>query len=141
MTMTFTEAEELVDRYLTLFMEGKLDEAQACLAPDAKLIFPGGAIQTSLPDVAAEVVRLYESVAKRIDRTWSANLGDDIIVTTTGYLYGTSRTFGEFDNVRFIDFFTVRDGKIVAQEVINDASQVGVVAPYSRSQAEIAVAN
>ena len=140
MTMTFTEAEELVDRYLTLFMEGKLEEAQALLAPDARLIFPGGAVQTSLPDVAAEVGRLYESVGKTIDRTWSASLGDDIIVTTTGYLYGTSRTFGEFNGVRFIDFFTVRDGKIIAQEVINDASQVGVVDPYSRSQSEMATA-
>lgn len=132
MTLSFTEAEELVDRYLTLFMEGRLDEAQACLAPGARLIFPGGAVQTSLPDVAAEVGRLYESVAKSIDRTWSANLGDDIVVTTTGYLSGTSRTSGEFERVRFIDFFTVREGRIVAQEVINDAAQVGVVAPYSR---------
>jgi ketosteroid isomerase-like protein len=138
--MNLTEAEELVDRYLTLFMEGKLDEAQECLAPDARLIFPGGAVQTSLPDVAAEVGRLYESVAKTIDRTWSAQVGDDIIVTTTGYLYGTSRTFGDFSGVRFLDFFTVRDGKIIAQEVINDAAQVGVVAPYSRSQSEIAQA-
>lgn len=141
MSDRFTEAEELVDRYLALFMEGRLDEAQACLAPDAKLIFPGGAIQTSLPDVAAEVGRLYENVAKRIDRTWSASLGDDIIVTTTGTLYGTSRTFGEFSGVRFLDFFTVRDGKIIAQEVINDAAQVGVVLPYSRSQSEMATAS
>lgn len=141
MTMTFTEAEELVDRYLTLFMEGRIDEAQACLAPGARLIFPGGAVQTSLPDVAAEVGRLYESVAKTIDRTWSANLGGDIIVTTTGYLYGTSRTFGAFKDVRFVDFFTVRDGKILAQEVINDAAHVGVVAPYSPGQAELATAD
>lgn len=130
--MTFSEAQELVSRYLTLFMEGRLDEAQDCLAPDARLIFPGGTAQASLPDVAAEVDRLYESVAKSVDRTWSATLGDDIIVTTTGHLYGTSRTSGPFEGVRFIDFFTIRNGKIVAQEVINDAAQVGVVAPCSR---------
>lgn len=129
---TFTEAEELVSRYLNLFMEGRLDEAQACLAPDARLIFPGGAVQTSLTDVAAEVDRLYEKVAKSIDRTWSAQHGDDIIVTTTGTLHGTSRTAGPFDGVRFLDFFTIRDGMIVAQEVVNDAAQNGIVEPYSR---------
>lgn len=126
------EAEELVSRYLTLFVEGRLDEAQACLAPGARLIFPGGAVQTSLPDVAAEVDRLYEKVAKTIDRTWSAQHGDDVIVTTTGTLHGVSRTAGPFDGVRFLDFFTVRDGRIVAQEVINDAAQNGIVEPYSR---------
>lgn len=129
---TFSEAEALVERYLTLFMENRLDEARACLAPEARLIFPGGAVQTSLDEVHAEVGRLYESVAKSIDRTWSAQHGDDIIVTTTGTLYGTSRTAGAFEGVRFLDFFTIRDGKIVAQEVINDAAQNGIVEPYSR---------
>jgi ketosteroid isomerase-like protein len=140
MTMTTGEAEELVDRYLSLFMEGRVAEAESMLAPNAALIFPGGAVQTSLSDVAAEVGRLYESVGKTITRTWSAHVGDDIVVTTTGYLFGTSRTFGPFADVRFIDFFTVRDGKIIAQEVINDAAQVGVVEPYSRAQSEVAVA-
>jgi len=134
MSDRFTDAEELCDRYLTLFMEGNLEEAQALLAPGARLIFPGGAVQTSLREVAEEVGRLYESVYKTIDRTWSASLGDDIIVTTTGYLHGTSRSFGPFSHVRFLDFFTVRDGRIVAQEVINDAAQVGVVDPHSRSE-------
>lgn len=137
MSDRFTEAEELVDRYLTLFMEGKLDEAQACLAPDAQLIFPGGAVQTSLADVAAEVRRLYVSVAKKIDRTWSANLGDDVIVTTTGYLYGSTSGFGSFSQVRFIDFFTVRDGKIARQEVINDAAITGVVPAYPAGSTQV----
>jgi ketosteroid isomerase-like protein len=133
--MNTHEAEVLVDRYLSLFMEGRVSEAEAMLAPDAKLIFPGGAVQTSLSEVAEEVNRLYETVGKTITRTWSAQVGDDIIVTTTGYLFGVSRTFGPFSDVRFIDFFTVRDGMIAAQEVINDAAQVGVVDPYSRKQA------
>lgn len=141
MTMSTTEAQQLVERYLSLFMEGNLSEAESMLAPGAQLIFPGGAVQTSLRDVAAEVWRLYESVAKQITRTWSAQVGDDIVVTMTGFLYGKTSTYGPFKDVRFIDFFTVRDGKIVAQEVINDAAQVGIVAPYSRSQSEIAVTN
>lgn len=129
------EAEAVVDTYLTLFMEGRIREAEAMLAPNAVLIFPGGAHQTSLVEVADEVNRLYETVGKTITRTWSAQVGDDVIVTTTGYLFGVSRTYGAFSDVRFIDFFTVRDGLIVAQEVINDAAQVGVVKPYSRKQA------
>lgn len=135
MNTSTQEAEALVDRYLTLFMEGRIAEAEALLMPGAPLIFPGGAIQTSLTDVADEVNRLYETVGKTITRTWSARVGDDIIVTTTGYLFGVSRTFGPFSDVRFIDFFTVRDGRITAQEVINDAAQVGIVDPYSRKQA------
>lgn len=135
MEMSTLEAEALVDRYLTLFMEGRITEAEALLKPGASLIFPGGAIQTSLSDVAEEVNRLYETVGKTITRTWSAQVGDDIIVTTTGYLFGVSRTFGPFTGVRFIDFFTVRDGFITSQEVINDAAQVGIVEPHSRKQA------
>jgi ketosteroid isomerase-like protein len=135
MGMTTSEAEVFVDRYLSLFMEGRVSEAEAMLAPGASLIFPGGAVQTSLTEVAEEVNRLYDTIGKTITRTWSAQVGDDIIVTMTGYLFGVSRTFGEFSDVRFIDFFTVRDGQIVAQEVINDAAQVGIVEPYSRKQA------
>lgn len=134
MGMTTSEAEALVDRYLRLFMEGRVGEAEAMLAPGASLIFPGGAVQTSLTEVAEEVGRLYETIGKTVTRTWSAQLDDDIIVTMTGYLFGVSRTFGPFRDVRFIDFFTVRDGRIVAQEVINDAAQVGIVEPYSRKQ-------
>lgn len=134
MTMSFTQAEDLVFRYLALFKEGHLDEAQSCLAPGARLIFPGGAVQTSLSDVAVEVGQLYESVTKTIDRTWCAHLGDEIVVTITGHLHGTSRAFGEFKDVRFIDFFTLRNGQILSQEVINDAAQVGVVPAYSRGQ-------
>ena len=134
MTTSLTEAEVLVTRYLDLFMEGRVEEAESMLAPDADLIFPGGAVQHSLMEVAEEVVRLYESINKTVTRTWAAHYGDDIIVTMTGFLYGVSRTFGPFEDVRFIDFFTVRNGKIVAQEVINDAAQVGVVDPYARRQ-------
>ncbi len=134
MTHTLEEAEALVTRYLDLFMEGRVGEAEAMLAPGASLIFPGGAVQTSLPEVAQEVGRLYESIGKTVTRTWAGYHGDDIIVTMTGYLFGVSRTFGAFQDVRFIDFFTVRDGQIVTQEVINDAAQVGVVEPYSRRQ-------
>lgn len=135
MKMSLQEAEVLVDRYLTLFMEGHISEAEAMLAPGACLIFPGGAVQTSLTEVAEEVNRLYEEIGKTITRTWSAQVGEDIVVTMTGYLFGVSRTFGSFTDVRFIDFFTVRDGMITAQEVINDAAQVGIVEPYSRRQA------
>ena len=135
MEMSTYEAEVLVDRYLQLFMEGQIIEAEALLMPGAPLVFPGGAIQTSLSDVADEVNRLYERVGKVITRTWSVQVGGDIIVTMTGHLFGVSRTFGSFSDVRFIDFFTVRDGMIVAQEVINDAAQVGIVEPFSRKQA------
>jgi len=64
MDMTTQQAEALVDRYLTLFMEGRISEAEALLMPGASLIFPGGAIQTSLSDVAEEVNRLYEKVGR-----------------------------------------------------------------------------
>lgn len=134
MSTSLTEAEVLVTRYLDLFMEGKVEEAESMLAPGADLIFPGGAVQHSLTEVAEEVARLYESINKTVTRTWAAHFGDDIIVTMTGFLFGVSRTFGTFEDVRFIDFFTVRDGKIIAQEVINDAAQVGVVDPYTRRQ-------
>jgi len=136
MTTDAGDAEALVERYLALFAAGEIEAAARLLTPDAVLVFPGGTPQTSLPDVAAEVDRLYEKVAKRIDRTWTATTPDGLVVTTTGHLYGTSRTAGDFDDVRFIDFFTIRDGRIAAQEVINDAAAVGVVPPYRRTAAD-----
>ena len=132
MTMTFTEAEELVDRYLTLFMEGRLDEAQDCGA--------GGT--ADLPrwrraDVAArraaEVGRLYESVAKTIDRTWSAKLGDDIVVTTTAPPRHQPHVRGVPGRALHRLLHRARR-KDRGSGGINDAAQVGVVAPYSRSQ-------
>ena len=127
-----SEAEELVERYLDHFAAGDLRAAADLLSPDVVLVFPGGAPRTSLREVAAEVDRLYESVHKRIHRRWTSATPEGLMVVVTGHLHGRTRSGRGFDGVRFVDWFTVRDGRIAAHEVLNDAAVLGIVPAIGR---------
>lgn len=123
------EAVAVVERYLRLAEERRLEEAAALLAPGAAMVFPGNRIYATLAEMVADARRRYRWVRKVIER-WDVLPGPDgATVYCIGTLYGEDLEGRPFAGVRFVDRFEVRDGLICKQEVWNDLAEAGVVRP------------
>ena len=119
-----SEAEILVRSYLAAMERRDLAAAQAMLAPDFVMIFPGGRRFARLSELVDWAKRRYRSALKETERF-------DVVPTPEGgivYCFGTLR--GElldgrpYSGVRFIDRFTVSRGKLADQFVWNDMAEV-----------------
>lgn len=117
------DAVALVRRYLELMERRALDEAQACLAPGAELIFPGGRRHSSPAAIAGGSAAKYRRVAKCIDG-WDAcpRTPQGWIIYAHGTLYGEWIDGTPFSNIRFVDRFEVEAEGIVRQDVWNDTA-------------------
>jgi ketosteroid isomerase-like protein len=119
------DAVRIVDDYLQLCEDGQLEQASRYLAPDARLVFPGGRSFGSLAEMAA--ARRYRWARKRRDRYFVATAGEVTAVTSVGHLYGEDAAGIPFDSVRYADVFVLRAGLIVEQHVYNDlAEAIGI---------------
>jgi len=49
------------------------------------------------------------------------------VVTSIGTLYGEKLDGSPFEEIRYVDVFTLRNGRIVRQEVWNDLAETGIV--------------
>ena len=127
--MTQKLATQVVQDYLAAMEAREIDRARSYLAPDFHMIFPGDNRFTELEEVIAWAGPRYRRVAKRYDRYDEAPGGDgtgdaDMAVYCYGTLYGEWPDGTPFEGIRFIDRFTVRDGKLVDQLVWNDLAEV-----------------
>lgn len=121
--LAIEEARTAVLAYLKAMEDRHLDEARSHIAPDVVMVFPGGRKFTSIDEIVANSGGRYVKVQKAISRSESWRLGDRIIVLVTGTLYGHWKDGQAFDGIRFADRFEVEDGKIILQEVWNDAGE------------------
>jgi ketosteroid isomerase-like protein len=105
---------------------------EAYLADGVEIIFPGNRAYASLQEMAQASKGRYAwvrknrtdySVGERTARTEST----EQIVTSIGTFYGEKLDGSTFDGIRYIDVFTLRDGRIVRQEVWNDLAETGIV--------------
>ena len=116
---------DVVEAFLVAIGSGRLDNAQARLAGDAELVFPGGRRFGSLTELAAGSQSRYRWVDKRRDLYEATEDGG--LVWSTGRLFGENRHGVHFDGVRYVDRFRLRDGLIVEQWVWNDLAETGVL--------------
>jgi len=116
-------AAELVRRYLAAMEARDLDAAQQCLAGGFTMTFPGGARFGTPAELAAWGARRYRHVGKRYERFDVAAADDGEVVYCFGTLHGERLDGTPFDGIRFIDRFTVRDGKLIDQLVWNDLAE------------------
>ncbi|TMQ94807.1 nuclear transport factor 2 family protein [Actinomadura soli] len=120
-------ATALVDRYLQLCEDRKLDEAGALLAPGARLVFPGDRVYTTLTEMAAGSAARHRWVRKERERYFEGVAdGGAATVTSLGTLYGEDPAGRPFSGVRYADVFVLRDGLIVEQHVYNDLAVAGI---------------
>jgi len=112
--------EQVVRTYLDAMERRDLATAKSFLAPGFHMIFPGNARFDSLEALVASAKGRYKSAKKKYDKYEAA--GD--VMYCFGTLYGELLDGTPYSGIRFIDRFTVRDGKLVDQLVWNDMAEV-----------------
>lgn len=117
------DAIATVRRYLDAMEARDLATARAMLAPDFQMVFPGGAKFTALEDLIVWAKPRYKFVRKVYSRYDAAPATDGIAVTCFGTLEGAWHDSRLFSGIRFCDWFLVRDGRLVRQEVWNDMGE------------------
>lgn len=122
-TLELEEARAAALAYLKAMEDRRHDEARSHVAPGVVMVFPGGRKFTSIDEIIANSGGRYIRVQKAISRSESWRQGDRIMVLVTGTLYGHWKDGRAFDGIRFADRFEVEDGKIILQEVWNDAGE------------------
>jgi hypothetical protein len=116
---------ELVKAFLETMEARDLAGAKAMLAPGFAMTFPGGARFSTLEELVAWARPRYQWVRKRYDRFDEVpGAGGEGAVYCHGTLHGVWPDGTPFEGIRFIDRFTIRDGKLADQLVWNDIAEV-----------------
>ena len=113
-------AERIVRQYLDAMERRDLVAARALLAPGFCMLFPGGKRYQSLEALVEGARGRYRSAKKTYERFDTA--GD--VVYCYGTLYGELLNGEAYSGIRFIDRFTVLEGKLADQMVWNDMAEV-----------------
>jgi hypothetical protein len=111
--------EETIKTYLAAMERRDLAAAKGFLAPGFFMVFPGGARFDSLEKLVESAKGRYRSAKKTYERFDAFDGG----VYCFGTLHGELLVGTPYSGVRFIDRFTVRDGKLVDQMVWNDLAE------------------
>ena len=114
------KAEQVVRDYLAAMERRDLAAAKAMLAPGFFMVFPGETRFDSLEQLVQSAKSRYRSAKKKYERFDAFEGG----VYCFGTLYGELLDGTPYSGIRFIDRFTVREGKLVDQMVWNDMAEV-----------------
>jgi phenylpyruvate tautomerase PptA (4-oxalocrotonate tautomerase family) len=117
------QPDEIVKQFLSSMHNRKLDDAQKWLADGAEMVFPGGKRFTTLAEIVAWAKTRYQSVLKTFERVETSFNSKDATVYCHGTLQGVWLDGTNFDGIRFIDRFSIRDCKITHQQVWNDLAE------------------
>ena len=117
------EPKELVRHFLQRLEARDLVSAEALLAPDVEMVFPGGVRFTCLAELIEWAKPRYLRVAKRIERLDTSRSADGHVVICQGVLVGEWPDGETFDDVRFADWFLIENGLIKRQHVWNDLAE------------------
>jgi hypothetical protein len=112
--------EQTVRAYLDAMERRDLAAAKGFLAPGFSMVFPGNKRFDSLEQLVDWAKGRYRRALKKYDRYETA--GD--AVYCFGTLYGELLDGTPYSGIRFVDRFTVKDGKLVDQNVWNDMGEV-----------------
>lgn len=126
--MTGAEAKAMVLTVLEALMTGDAETVAQGVAEDCEIVFTGGRRFSRPADIAAFNAGRYAWVRKRLERADVAEGaagpdGPDFVVYSMGALYGAWPDGAPFDDMRYIDRFELRGGRIVKWEVWNDAGE------------------
>ena len=111
--------EETIRTYLAAMERRDLAAAKALLAPGFHMVFPGGRRFDTLEALVDWAKTRYRSARKTYERFDVAGN----VVYCFGTLYGERLDGTPYSGIRFIDRFTVKDGRLVDQLVWNDLGE------------------
>lgn len=112
--------ERVVKQYLEAMERRDLAAAKALLAPGFSMVFPGGRRFDTPEALVAWAKGRYRSARKTYERFDAC--GD--AVYCFGTLHGERLDGTPYSGIRFIDRFTVREGRLADQQVWNDMGEV-----------------
>lgn len=107
-------------QYLDAMERRDLATAKSFLAPDFYMVFPGNKRFDSLEQLVESAKGRYRSANKIYEKFQFS----ESTVFCFGTLHGELLDGTPYSGIRFIDRFTVKDGKIVDQMVWNDMAEV-----------------
>jgi ketosteroid isomerase-like protein len=122
--MSATFATQIVRDYLTAMEARDLDRARTYLSDGFTMTFPGGAQLSTPEELVAWSKPRYKSVWKDYERFDEAAGNGETMVYCFGTLYGEWNDGTKFKDIRFIDRFNVRNGKLAKQDVWNDMGEI-----------------
>jgi hypothetical protein len=99
------------------------DAARRLSAPGARFVFPGGVRTGSLDEIVTRSGQSYRQIGKKIERFDRVEMPEGDVVFVSGSLHGAWEDGAPFENVRFVDRFEIRAGKIALQEGWNDSGE------------------
>ncbi len=122
-----SQAVDVVETFLRLVEDRRLDEAAPFLTPGAVITFPGGRQFSSLQEQVTSSSRRFRSVRKVFEKFDVFEDGPAMVIYVFGTLAGENLKGEVFSDVRFIDRFELRDGLIVDQKVWNVLAESSVL--------------
>lgn len=115
-----SKVETVVRQYLDAMERRDLAAAKSFLAPGFYMVFPGGRRFTALEELVEWAKARYRRALKKYD---AFDVSGDTVYCF-GTLHGELLDGTPYSGIRFIDRFTVRDGKLVDQNVWNDMGEM-----------------
>ena len=112
--------EAVVRAYLDAMERRDLAAAKSLLAPGFQMVFPGGQRFAALEELVEWAKGRYRRALKKYD---AFEVSGDAVYCF-GTLHGERLDGTPYAGVRFIDRFTVKDGKLVDQNVWNDMAEL-----------------
>ena len=116
-------ASDIVKTFLQVMEARDLATAKSFLANGFTMTFPGNSRLGSLEALVDWSKGRYRSVHKKYEKFDETVGVDGVAVYCFGTLSGTWLDGSKFDDIRFIDRFTVVDGKLTDQRVWNDMAE------------------
>ncbi|MCW5669094.1 MAG: nuclear transport factor 2 family protein [Hydrogenophaga sp.] len=113
-------ARRLIGRFIQAVNDRDAPRAQACLAPGARLIFPGPTVFHEVADFLAWSGPRYESVLYTYGPMERAERTDATVVYAQGVVSGVFADGVVFEGVRYVDRFEIVEDLIVSKEVWSD---------------------
>ena len=115
--------EQIVNAFLNAMENRNLEEAQHYVDDRFEMIFPGGFTFHTLEEMVSWAAHRYQKIGKAFDGFDTALCGTQAVVTCFGRLHGLWPDGTAFSDVRFMDRFTIAEGKIISQMIWNDLAE------------------
>ncbi|MSO98948.1 MAG: nuclear transport factor 2 family protein [Rhodospirillaceae bacterium] len=116
-------AQEIVVSFLKTLEARDLPKAQSFLAPGMVMTFPSNKKLRSLEELIAWSKGRYKFLRKTFERFDEFTRDGVTTVYCAGYLNGEWLDGSPVTNIRFLDRFEIKDGKIIDQQVWNDLAE------------------
>lgn len=114
--------EEFFSRMADEDERGTVDEL---FAPEAVITLPGARFDGE--DPATAMLEWLEPRYEWAEKSFGDWIETDDRVVSQGTLYGADNDGNRFEDVRYVDVYRVKDGRITRVDIYNDLAAEGVV--------------